>query len=419
MKKSKITRFIISSMAALSLLTMPIQTFAQANEPVTESENTGSNSSNSSNTSNVVKPASTSNTSSSNDKGDVTPPTLNAAINNGKLTVEADDESGIKAIYVNGYQFLDPLDGILNIRLEKFDASAETFAVSAMDNEGNKSKDYTLSNPYWTDPNAKDNSGEDPAAQLPADASATNPSSASGNVTDHVKTDAEGNLVQKEEQFYYTGENDPAFGREFYTIETRTGKVFYLIVERNEEEEIVHFVTDITENDLLNATDDNSEVLPKNSLAARSSIPAKEVAIPDKNGNTIVVDSNGKKSVVDSKGNPVVDNKEITDGAAEDAESRTASENEADQKKASKKQMNPIFIYIIVGGIVIAVGYYVKVLKPKKQGDFIEDEEAAEALEEEQYSDDEINTQPSNLFSREQSDEDFINNFDPNDNGGE
>ena len=56
-----------------------------------------------------------------------------------------------------------------------------------------------------------------------------------------------------------------AEGREFYTIMTKTGKVFYLVIDRTQDEETVHFLTDITENDLLNATEDNKPTLPQNS----------------------------------------------------------------------------------------------------------------------------------------------------------
>ena len=48
--------------------------------------------------------------------------------------------------------------------------------------------------------------------------------------------------------------------------------LLYLIIDRDGEEEMVYFLTEITENDLLNATSDNSETLPKNSAALESAI---------------------------------------------------------------------------------------------------------------------------------------------------
>ena len=47
-------------------------------------------------------------------------------------------------------------------------------------------------NPYYKDPNSDDDSN--PAEQLPASAEATKPSSATATVTDHTKTDSNGNI---------------------------------------------------------------------------------------------------------------------------------------------------------------------------------------------------------------------------------
>ena len=47
---------------------------------------------------------------------------------------------------------------------------------------------------------------------------------------------------------------------------------------------MVYFLTEVTENDLLNVTADNSETLPKNSAALESAIPVSEGALPNNNG---------------------------------------------------------------------------------------------------------------------------------------
>ncbi len=80
------------------------------------------------------------------------------------------------------------------------------------------------------------------------------------------------------------GNEKPGQGKEFYTIQTATDKVFYLIIDRDGEEETVYFLTEITENDLLNTTSDNSETLPKNSAALESAIRTEESALPNNNG---------------------------------------------------------------------------------------------------------------------------------------
>lgn len=123
---------------------------------------------------------------------DFTKPTLNAAVSDGLLSVQAHDtDSGIKAVYVNGYEFTELTNGVLNIRLQQFDAGYQYFTISAMDNAGNMSEVYKTANPYYTDPEAEDSNESDPAKQLPVSAEATKPSSATGQVTEHTKTDSE------------------------------------------------------------------------------------------------------------------------------------------------------------------------------------------------------------------------------------
>ena len=182
-----------------------------------------------------------------------------------------------------------------------FDAGYEYFTISAMDNAGNMSEVYKTKNPYYKDP--ADESDDNPAKQLPVSAEATKPGNATAAVTEHTKTDGEGNTVsensiaeqkkqalprlmlrrRRKKQQGQSGEQPVRKGKEFYTIQTANDKVFYLIIDRDGEEELVYFLTEITENDLLNATSDNSDTLPKNSVALESAIPVTEGALPNNN----------------------------------------------------------------------------------------------------------------------------------------
>ena len=231
---------------------------------------------------------------------DTTKPTLNAAVSDGLLSIQVHDtDSGAKAVYVNGYEFTELTNGTLNIRLQQFDAGYEYFTISAMDNAGNMSEVYKTKNPYYKDP--ADESDENPAEQLPVNAEATKPGNATATVTEHTRTDSDGNTIsqtpeeQKKEEFAKAdaaekaesgdSEKEPSEqGKEFYTIQTASDKVFYLIIDRDGEDEMVYFLTEITENDLLNVTSDNSETLPKNSAALESAIPTGEGALPNNNG---------------------------------------------------------------------------------------------------------------------------------------
>lgn len=336
---------------------------------------------------------------------DTTKPTLNAAVSDGLLTVQAvDKESGIKVIYVNGYEFTDNItNGTLNIRLSQFDAGYEYFTITAMDYAGNVSEVYKTKNPYYKDPESDDDSN--PAEQLPVSAQPTNPSSATANVTEHTKTDSEGNTVsqtpeqQKKEEFAKADAEEEALnkddedgedmslGKEFYTIEAASGKVFYLIIDRDGDEEMVYFLTEITENDLLNVTTDNSETLPKNSAALESQIPITESALPNNN------------TEIDEETHEVATPTETPEETVEETETE---ETEVDEPEEPVKS-NPLVGYLfmgILGAGVIGAAYYFKVVKKKQDGDFVEDEDEEED-EDDVYESEEAESENDDFFERD------------------
>ena len=321
---------------------------------------------------------------------DTTKPTLNAAVSDGLLSIQVHDtDSGAKAVYVNGYEFTELTNGTLNIRLQQFDAGYEYFTISAMDNAGNMSEVYKTKNPYYKDP--ADESDENPAKQLPVNAEATKPGNATGTVTEHTKTDGDGNTVsqtpeeQKKAEFAKAdaaekaesgdkdnGNEKPGQGKEFYTIQTATDKVFYLIIDRDGEEETVYFLTEITENDLLNTTSDNSDTMPKNSAALESAIRTEESALPNNNGEIPEDTPQPEENTKDEEN-------------MEDAES---TEDVEPEEKA--EEPNPVISYILMGALAIAFiggAYYFKVVRKKKE-DFIEDEDEDGEDEEELENED-------------------------------
>ena len=333
---------------------------------------------------------------------DFTKPTLNAAVSDGLLSIQAHDtDSGIKAVYVNGYEFTELTNGVLNIRLQQFDAGYQYFTISAMDNAGNMSEVYKTANPYYTDPEKEDGNEKNPAEQLPVNAQATKPSSATAQVTEHTKTDSEGNTVSENslaeqkkqamaeasasEKAEESGEKEKSeTGKEFYTIQTASEKVFYLIIDRDGEEEMVYFLTEVTENDLLNVTADNSETLPKNSAALESAIPVTEGALPNNNGET-------EKE------------EEPTEEPTEDGEENT----EEPEPEPEKTGENPMATYAILGIVAVAAiggGYYFKVVRKKKE-EFL-DEDDDEDDEEEEYEDDGENEDNEDDFFEDKEGED-------------
>ncbi len=343
---------------------------------------------------------------------DTTKPTLNAAVSDRLLSIQVTDrDSGAKAVYVNGYEFTELTNGTLNIRLQQFDAGYEYFTISAMDNAGNMSEVYKTKNPYYKDP--ADESDENPAEQLPVNAEATKPGNATGTVTEHTKTDSDGNTVSgnslAEQKKKAMAEADAAEkgesgngdtekeqmeqGKEFYTIQTASDKVFYLIIDRDGEDEMVYFLTEITENDLLNVTSDNSETLPKNSAALESAIPTEEGALPNNNGE---MPEDTEQAEENPEGEEDTENTEETEGTEEPEPEEKAEEP------------NPVISYILMGALVIAViggAYYFKVVRKKKE-DFIEDEDEDEEDEEEyEYEEEDAEDSSGDEFFDDKEDE--------------
>lgn len=333
---------------------------------------------------------------------DFTKPTLNAAVSDGLLSIQAQDtDSGIKAIYVNGYEFTEHTNGALNIRLQQFDAGYQYFTISAMDNAGNISEIYKTANPYYTDPETKDSNEKDPAQQLPVDASATKPGSATAQVTEHTRTDSNGNTISETgtgtgtsstKQSPGTGDATESAeknsesstseqGKEFYTIQTVSEKVFYLVIDRDGGEEKVYFLTEVSENDLLNTTSDNSETLPKNSAALESAIPVKDTALD--NNNT------------DATENKKQDTETVEENTGESTEE--GSEPETTQQK----QEGSGFAYLILGiaaAAVIGVVYVIKAKKKKENFIDDDDDELEDDYEEEYDDEEEEETDPDEEF---------------------
>ena len=241
------------------------------------------------------------------------------------------------------------------------------------------------------------------------DASATKPSSATAQVTEHTKTDVNGNTVSQtgsgtNSSSSATAKQSPSTGdtskdadqssdsqtsekgKEFYTIQTASEKVFYLVIDRDGEDEKVYFLTEVSENDLLNTTTDNSETLPKNSAALESAIPTKDSALSNNNADTTGEKTQGAESVEDS-----------TEDSTEDT-----SEPKEDTAKADGSG----FTYVLMGIAAVAVIGVVYVVKSKKKKEnFIDEDEDEDELDEDYDYEDEEETE-------QDSDEAFINGGD-------
>lgn len=228
---------------------------------------------------------------------DQTKPTLSAAAKNGVLIIRGTDEgSGVAAIYVNGNEFTELTDNTLKVRLQRADASYQYFTLQVRDNAGNLSETYQVANPYYENPDAVSNPPDGTGTEennnsLPVDASPTAPTSATATVTDYQSTVSDTSSGETETPDTEIAISDTDTGRiqgdiisstvkggkEFYTIRTKSEKIFYLIVDMDKTDDNVYLLTEVGENDLLNFTDSDTVTLPQNQAVMESSLPLEIV----------------------------------------------------------------------------------------------------------------------------------------------
>ena len=253
---------------------------------------------------------------------DTVAPTLNAAVSEGLLNIMTyDTESGVKEVYINEYRYVPDQNGVITVRLQKFDASYKNFYIYAVDKAGNMSPVNTIANPYYKDPNASeeddDSDATNPADSLPsnADPNVTNPST--GTVTS--VTDEDGNDISQEVR-----------KKQFYTIVTADGQQYYLVIDMSAaytdddgvnvtpDDGTVYFLTSVSNQNLLNFVNGNEQTLPQNSLA----------------------ENNG------------IDDQTVTPDMDETTEETT---EEAEPEPEKKKSGGGLMIYIILGAVALVV----------------------------------------------------------------
>ena len=306
---------------------------------------------------------------------DTVAPTLNAAVNEGLLTVMTyDTESGVDCVYINGYKYEPDENGIVSIRLEKFDATYQNFYVYALDKAGNPSTVYTISNPYWTDPNAEtdddDEDKEDPADSLPDNATPQTTGESKAEVTS--VTDEDGEDITNEVK-----------GKQFYSIITADGQQYFLVIDmtaaqdksgdtentayagsgsssknNNPNNGTVYFLTSVSNQNLLNFTNDGEQTLPHNSVATANGIDPYTMT-------------------------PVSQGTPATEEVTEESTETDAEEDIRESDKGESKSNTLLIIGLVVLVGIGVVGFKLvagKKGKPEQSDDTMYDNPAAEEV---------------------------------------
>lgn len=199
---------------------------------------------------------------------DSTPPTISARINGDMLHAEASDtDSGVEAVYVNGSRYNYLVDGAIDIPLKDCAGTGEYISVHALDFAGNKSKTVQLNNPYYVAP-AKT---PPPTGTTPAPAPTQPPSTPTPAPTQRppastaptptptpepTPESTQSAVPDAQQPFTPDGTGTvvdnimETNGKEFFTIETPDGNIFYLIIDRQRDENGVYLLNAVTEDDL-------------------------------------------------------------------------------------------------------------------------------------------------------------------------
>ena len=329
---------------------------------------------------------------------DTTPPELAASLDGGTLKIKSsDDHSGVEAVFVDGNRINSLTNGAASVTLKDYAGTEKQVSVYAQDYAGNRSKVVKFDNPYYEEPAPKEKPAETvpqnqsskpvkPAQAQAASSGSTNhnaQSSNSGNGS-NTGTNAGANAGSNTASGANTGSSgsqeetettsaipdgaftpegtgtvlDTASGadgdKQFYTITTEDGNVFYLIIDGKRDGNNVYFLNGVTEADLM--------ALAEKSEGTMSAIPAEDVCTcTDK---CVVGEVNTAC--------PVCKN-DLKGCAGKEKPAETEEPAQAEQPKKDKGSAGTIIFIIIALLAVGGVGYYVKIARPKQQAEDDED----------------------------------------------
>ena len=285
---------------------------------------------------------------------DTTPPTLTATLDGDTLHIAAaDDLSGVEAVLIDGTRVNALSDGAADVLLKDYAGTGKTVSVYAVDYAGNRSETIKLDNPYYVAPvttpsgsTGSGSSGQDTpqptTPNAPTSDSAAQPDSAesTSSIPDGAFTPEGTGTVQDN----VTSADD----KQFYTITTEAGNVFYLIIDGKRDSNNVYFLNGVTESDLL-------ALAEKDGSSTTNSIPEVITCTCSVKCEAGKVNTSCQVCKNDLNG--------CTAKAAEVTPEPTEPEKSSSGGSNAAMLILAAVALLGVGG----VGYYVKIVKPKRE----------------------------------------------------
>ena len=334
---------------------------------------------------------------------DTTPPKLTASLDGDTLKIESsDDHSGVEAVFVDGNRINSLTNGAATVTLKDYAGTEKQISVYAQDYAGNRSKTVKFENPYYEEPALT----EKPAATVQQNQSSatTKPvqtqAASSGSTNNNTQSsnsgsNASGNGSNAGTNTGTNGGSNTASGtngsdsnsqeetettssipegaftpegtgtvqdnisgedgdKQFYTITTEAGNVFYLIIDGKRDDNNVYFLNGVTEADLM--------ALAEKGDGSVSVIPAEETCICTEKCEAGEVNTACPVCKNDLKG---------CTGKEKPAETEEPAQTE--QPKKDNGSAGTIIFIIVALLAVGGVGYYVKIVRPKQQAEDDED----------------------------------------------
>jgi len=306
---------------------------------------------------------------------DTVPPSLEASLTDGKVQIEAaDDNSGVEAVYIDENRVNSLTDGKASVILKDYAGKEKSVSVYAVDYAGNHSETVKFDNPYYTESKPEAQTSTKPAqTQSAGTAAQTKPSGSSGGSTNTASGNA-GNASAENSGNADTGDTqeentssipegaftpdgsasvldeaqETADDKQFYTITTEAGNVFYLIIDGKRDSQNVYFLNGVTEADLM--------ALAEKGDGSMSVIPAGDTC-------TCTEKCEAGKVRTDC---PVCKN-DLTGCVGKETKPSEPEQPETEQPKKDTGSIGTIIFVVLALLAVGGIGYYVKIMRPKQQ----------------------------------------------------
>jgi hypothetical protein len=262
---------------------------------------------------------------------DAAPPKLSVSLSGDILMVTAEDEgSGVAAVYIDGHRVDELIDGTATVGLKDYAGTAAKVAIYAVDGAGNRSETVEIDNPYQgtsAQEGGTAETGEGWMQAAPSPESMDGAGAVSGGAVQGAVTGTPAAFTPEGTGSVLDTATDRD-GKEFYTITTEAGNIFYLIIDRQRTDNGVYFLNAVTEDDLValaEAADEGEGIFGGSGTAQKPQDPVAE------------------------------------------AEPAPEPENEPEPEKNGGASAGTITFVLIAVAIFGAAAYYVKVVRPKRQ----------------------------------------------------